>query len=189
MTIHSTLLNSMPEMVAIRRDLHEHPELGLEEVRTSEVVARHLESYGYTVTRGLAKTGVVATLSNGTGRRSIGIRADFDALPIFEETGLAYASKTPGKMHACGHDGHTAMLLGAAKYLAETRNFSGAIAVIFRVEPSLSLTVAPTSAPTWAAVTICRGPNALIAKPYTCPVESQGWTIAASGAVFWGAAL
>jgi len=132
MTVHSTLLNSMPEMVAIRRDLHEHPELGLEEVRTSQVVARHLESYGYTVTRGLAKTGVVATLSNGTGRRSIGIRADFDALPIQEETGLAYASKTPGKMHACGHDGHTAMLLGAARAIAERRNFDGTVHLIFQ---------------------------------------------------------
>ncbi len=132
MTIHTTLKNSMPEMVAIRRDLHEHPELGLEEVRTSDVIARHLEGYGYKVTRGLAKTGLVATLVNGTGRKSIGIRADIDALPIFEETGLPYASKTPGKMHACGHDGHTAMLLGAAKYLAETRSFSGNVAVIFQ---------------------------------------------------------
>lgn len=132
MTIHSALLNSMPEMVAIRRDLHEHPELGLEEVRTSEVVARHLESYGYTVTRGLARTGVVATLSNGTGRRSIGIRADMDALPIQEETGLAYASRTPGKMHACGHDGHTAMLLGAARAIAERRNFDGTVHLIFQ---------------------------------------------------------
>ena len=117
MTIHSTLLNSMPEMVAIRRDLHEHPELGLEEVRTSDVIARHLESYGYTVSRGLAKTGLVATLTNGTGRRSIGIRADIDALPILEETGLPYASKTPGKMHACGHYGHTTMLLGRPRPL------------------------------------------------------------------------
>jgi len=132
MTIHSALLNSMPEMVAIRRDLHAHPELGLEEVRTSEVVARHLESYGYTVTRGLARTGVVATLSNGTGRRSIGIRADMDALPIQEETGLAYASRMPGKMHACGHDGHTAMLLGAARAIAERRNFDGTVHLIFQ---------------------------------------------------------
>jgi hippurate hydrolase len=132
MTIHTTLLNSMPEMVAIRRDLHEHPELGLEEVRTSDVIARHLEGYGYKVTRGLAKTGLVATLTNGTSRKSIGIRADIDALPIFEETGLAYASKTPGKMHACGHDGHTAMLLGAAKAIAERRNFDGTVHLIFQ---------------------------------------------------------
>ena len=132
MTIHASLLNSMPELVAIRRDLHEHPELGLEEVRTSEVIARHLEGYGYKVTRGLAKTGLVATLTNGASRRSIGIRADIDALPILEETGLAYASKTPGKMHACGHDGHTAMLLGAAKAIAERRNFDGTVHLIFQ---------------------------------------------------------
>jgi hippurate hydrolase len=132
MTIHTTLLNSMPELVAIRRDLHEHPELGLEEVRTSDVIARHLESYGYKVTRGLAKTGLVATLANGTSRRSIGIRADIDALPIHEETGLAYASKTPGKMHACGHDGHTTMLLGAAKAIAGRRNFDGTVHLIFQ---------------------------------------------------------
>jgi hippurate hydrolase len=132
MTIHSSLLNSMPELVAIRRDLHAHPELGLEEVRTSEIVARELASYGYTVTRGLAKTGLVATLTNGTSRRSVGIRADMDALPIHEETGLDYASTIPGKMHACGHDGHTTMLLGAAKAIAERRNFDGTVHLIFQ---------------------------------------------------------
>ena len=132
MTIHSSLLNSMPELVAIRRDLHAHPELGLEEVRTSEIVARELASYGYTVTRGLAKTGLVATLTNGTSRRSVGIRADMDALPIHEETGLDYASTVPGKMHACGHDGHTTMLLGAAKAIAERRNFDGTVHLIFQ---------------------------------------------------------
>jgi hippurate hydrolase len=132
MTIHSFLLNSMPELVAIRRDLHAHPELGLEEVRTSDIVARELASYGYTVTRGLAKTGLVATLTNGTSRRSVGIRADMDALPIHEETGLDYASTIPGKMHACGHDGHTTMLLGAAKAIAERRNFDGTVHLIFQ---------------------------------------------------------
>ncbi|MCP8896264.1 amidohydrolase [Shinella daejeonensis] len=132
MTIHENLRNAMTGMVAIRRDLHAHPELGLEEVRTSDLVARQLESYGYKVTRGLAKTGVVATLSNGSGRRSIGIRADMDALPIQEETGLDYASRIPGKMHACGHDGHTAMLLGAAKAIAERRNFDGTVHLIFQ---------------------------------------------------------
>ncbi|MDX3926467.1 MAG: M20 aminoacylase family protein [Shinella sp.] len=132
MTVETQLRNSMPELVAIRRDLHAHPELGLEEVRTSDVVARHLESYGYKVTRGLAGTGLVATLSNGTSRRSIGIRADMDALPILEETGLDYASKTPGLMHACGHDGHTTMLLGAARTIAERRNFDGTVHLIFQ---------------------------------------------------------
>ena len=113
-----------PELVAIRRDFHEHPELAFEEVRTSDVVAKKLTEWGFKVHRGLAKTGVVATLTNGGGNRSIGIRADMDALPIPEETGKAYTSKTAGKMHACGHDGHTTMLLGAARYLAETKNFS-----------------------------------------------------------------
>ncbi|MDO9416262.1 M20 aminoacylase family protein [Pararhizobium sp.] len=128
----SSLINSMPELVAIRRDLHQHPELGLEEFRTSDLVAGRLEAMGYKVTRGLAKTGLVATLSNGTSRKSVGIRADMDALPIFEETGLDYASKTPGLMHACGHDGHTTMLLGAAKAIAERRNFDGTVHLIFQ---------------------------------------------------------
>ncbi len=124
--------NDMPELTAIRRDLHQHPELGLEEVRTSDLVARRLTELGYAVHRGLAKTGVVATLSNGTGTKTIGIRADMDALPIHEETGLPYASQTPGLMHACGHDGHTTMLLGAAKALAERRNFDGTVHLIFQ---------------------------------------------------------
>ncbi|MCD2183515.1 M20 aminoacylase family protein [Rhizobium sp. GN54] len=132
MNIRAALTNAMPELTAIRQDLHAHPELGLEEVRTSELIARHLESYGYKVTRGLAKTGLVATLTNGTGRRSVGIRADIDALPILEETGLPYASRTPGLMHACGHDGHTTMLLGAARAIAERRNFDGTVHLIFQ---------------------------------------------------------
>lgn len=130
--VPAEFMNGLPELTAIRHDLHAHPELGLEEVRTSDFVARYLEGLGYRVTRGLAKTGLVATLSNGTGRRSIGIRADMDALPILEETGLPYASKTPGLMHACGHDGHTAMLLGAAKAIAERRNFDGTVHLIFQ---------------------------------------------------------
>lgn len=130
--LQSSIANNLPDLVALRRDLHRHPELGLEEVRTSEVVARELAAMGYQVSRGLAKTGVVATLSNGTSSRSIGIRADFDALPIVEETGLDYASKTPGLMHACGHDGHTTMLLGAARALAERRNFDGTVHLIFQ---------------------------------------------------------
>lgn len=119
------------ELRAIRRDLHEHPELQFEEVRTSAVVAKELARYGFEVTTGLAKTGVVGTLRNGEGR-AIGIRADMDALPIHETTNLPYASKSPGKMHACGHDGHTTMLLGAARYLAETRNFRGTVHLIFQ---------------------------------------------------------
>ncbi len=119
------------ELRAIRHDLHEHPELQFEEVRTAAVVARELARFGFEVTTGLAKTGVVGTLRNGEGK-SIGIRADMDALPIHETTNLPYASKSPGKMHACGHDGHTTMLLGAARYLAETRKFRGTVHLIFQ---------------------------------------------------------
>lgn len=126
------LHNDLAELVAIRRDLHAHPELGLEEVRTSDLVARQLSEMGYKVERGLARTGLVATLSHGSSRKSIGIRADMDALPIAEETGLPYASTTPGLMHACGHDGHTAMLLGAARAIAERRNFDGTVHLIFQ---------------------------------------------------------
>jgi len=124
--------NDMPELVDIRHHLHRHPELGLSEFKTSDFVAEKLEAMGYEVTRGLAKTGLVATMRNGTGNRSIGIRADMDALPIMEETGAPYASLTPGLMHACGHDGHTTMLLGAAKMLAERKNFDGTIHLIFQ---------------------------------------------------------
>ena len=120
------------DLVAIRRDLHAHPELAFEEVRTSDMVAKKLTEWGFRVDRGLAKTGVVATLTNGGGNRSIGIRADMDALPILETTGKPYQSKTPGKMHACGHDGHTTMLLGAARYLAETKAFNGTVHLIFQ---------------------------------------------------------
>ncbi len=132
MKLSSSIDNAMPDLVAIRHDLHAHPELGLEETRTSAFIARHLTELGYEVTTGLAKTGVVGTLRNGSGSRSIGIRADIDALPILEETGLGYASKTPGLMHACGHDGHTTMLLGAARALSERRNFDGTIHLIFQ---------------------------------------------------------
>nr|WP_234890896.1 M20 aminoacylase family protein [Agrobacterium vitis] len=124
--------NAMKDVVEIRRYLHQHPELGLSEFHTSDYVAGKLEALGYEVTRGLARTGIVATLRNGTSQRSLGLRADFDALPITEETGLDYASLTPGLMHACGHDGHTAMLLGAAGILAERRNFDGVVHLIFQ---------------------------------------------------------
>ena len=132
MPVPDTLRNDMAAFVAFRHDLHRHPELGLAEVRTSDLVARELTRYGYAVQRGLATTGLVATLSHGTGRRAIGLRADMDALPIPEETGLLYASATPGVMHACGHDGHTTMLLAAAKSIAERRNFDGTVHLIFQ---------------------------------------------------------
>ena len=128
----NTYTNHMAEVVANRRYLHQHPEIGLSEFKTSDFVAAQLTAMGYEVTRGLATTGIVATLRNGSSDRSIGIRADFDALPILEETGLDYASQTPGVMHACGHDGHTAMLLGAAKIIAERRHFDGVVHLIFQ---------------------------------------------------------
>lgn len=124
--------NDMTDVIAIRRHLHENPEIGLSEFNTSDFIAGKLEEYGYEITRGLAKTGIVATLKNCNSSRSVGIRADIDALPITEETGVDYASKNKGVMHACGHDGHTAMLLGAAKILAERKNFDGTIHLIFQ---------------------------------------------------------
>ncbi|AXV17598.1 amidohydrolase (plasmid) [Neorhizobium sp. SOG26] len=120
------------ELKATRQHLHSHPELSFEEVETARFVADRLESWGYQVTRNVGGHGVVATLKNGTGTKSIGIRADMDALPIMEETGVAYASTFAGKMHACGHDGHTTMLLGAAEYLARTRRFNGTVTLIFQ---------------------------------------------------------
>jgi hippurate hydrolase len=120
------------ELVAIRRDIHAHPELGLEEYRTAELVAQKLAEWGIEVHRGVGKTGVVGVLRNGNGEAAVGLRADMDALPILEATGLPHASQIPGRMHACGHDGHTTMLLGAAKLLAETRNFSGTVNFIFQ---------------------------------------------------------
>ena len=121
------------EMTAWRRDLHAHPEIAFEEQRTAALVAERLGGFGLDeVHTGLARTGVVGVLRAGSGGRSIGLRADMDALPIQESTGRSYASTVPGKMHACGHDGHTTMLLGAARYLAETRNFDGTVYFIFQ---------------------------------------------------------
>ena len=119
------------ELTAIRRDIHAHPEIGMEEYRTSELVAKQLEAWGVEVHRNVGKTGVVGVLRNGPGP-AIGLRADMDALPIHEQTNLEYSSRNPGVMHACGHDGHTTMLLGAARYLAETRNFTGTVNFIFQ---------------------------------------------------------
>ena len=114
-----------------RHDLHAHPELAFAEKRTSAFIAERLNSFGLDVHTGIAGTGVVGVLRIGEGP-SIGMRSDIDALPIIEATGLPYASKHHGRMHACGHDGHTAMLLGAAQYLAETRNFAGTVHFIFQ---------------------------------------------------------
>jgi hippurate hydrolase len=120
------------EMLAWRRDLHAHPELGFEERRTADTVAQLLARFGCEVHRGIGKTGVVGTLRAGASARSVGLRADMDALPIREANTFAHRSTQEGRMHACGHDGHTAMLLGAAKYLGETRNFDGVVHFIFQ---------------------------------------------------------
>ena len=120
------------ELTELRRDIHAHPEIAFEEVRTSELVAGWLETLGIEVHRGLGKTGVVGTLKAGKSEKTVGLRADMDALPILERNTFAYRSRHEGKMHACGHDGHTTMLLGAAKYLSETQNFDGTIYFIFQ---------------------------------------------------------
>jgi hippurate hydrolase len=135
MPVKNRFAELLPEITAWRRDFHEHPELLFEVHRTAAKVADLCRSFGCDeVTEGIGRTGVVAVIKGRTDTqgRVIGLRADMDALPIREATGVPYASKTPGKMHACGHDGHTAMLLGAAKYLAETRNFDGTVVCIFQ---------------------------------------------------------
>lgn len=135
MPIVNRLADLADEITVWRRDFHENPEILYETVRTAEKVAELLESFGVDeVTTGIGKTGVVGVIKgrNGGTGRTVGLRADMDALPIEEATQKPYASKIPGKMHACGHDGHTAMLLGAAKYLSETRNFDGTVVVIFQ---------------------------------------------------------
>ncbi|PWC36421.1 M20 aminoacylase family protein [Azospirillum sp. TSO35-2] len=134
MPINNRIAAFQDDMTAWRRDIHAHPELGFEEDRTAGIVAAKLEEFGITVHRGLGKTGVVGTLTGlGTGSgRTIGLRADMDALPMPEANDFDHASRHAGKMHACGHDGHTTMLLGAARYLAETRNFDGTVHFIFQ---------------------------------------------------------
>jgi len=130
--IQSHIRYFLPDMIAVRHDLHAYPELAYEEHRTGGIVAGLLEKWGYEVTRGMGKTGVVGTLRVGSGKKSIGIRADMDALPMREQTNLAYTSRNDGVMHACGHDGHMAILLTAARYLAETKNFDGTVHLIFQ---------------------------------------------------------
>src|SRR4051812_4591520 len=121
-----------PELIEIRRDLHANPELGMEEHRTAELVAQKLETWGIEVHRGVGGTGVVGVLRSGNGQQAVGLRADMDALPIEEANAVPYRSRNAGRMHACGHDGHTTMLLGAARYLAETRDFNGTVNFIFQ---------------------------------------------------------
>ncbi|HXT78693.1 MAG TPA: M20 aminoacylase family protein [Acetobacteraceae bacterium] len=132
MSLIDRIRNYHDELTGIRQDIHAHPELGLEEHRTADLVARKLEEWGIEVHRGVGTTGVVGVLRSGNGEGAIGLRADMDALPIQEANDVPYRSRTPGTMHACGHDGHTTMLLGAARYLAETRNFNGTVTFIFQ---------------------------------------------------------
>ncbi len=132
MPIAERIARMHAELTGWRRDLHAHPELGFEETRTSDLVAARLAAFGCEVHRGLGKTGVVGTLRAGASPRSVGLRADMDALPIAEANAFPHRSQHQGKMHACGHDGHTTMLLGAARYLAETRNFDGTVHFIFQ---------------------------------------------------------
>ena len=133
MPIINSIAAFHPEMTEWRRDLHAHPELSMQESRTAQIVRDKLAAFGVDeIINGMATHGVVGVIRSGSSDRAIGLRADMDALPIREETGLPHASTNPGVMHACGHDGHTAMLLGAAKYLAENRNFDGTVYLIFQ---------------------------------------------------------
>jgi len=130
--VHNRIAEFAADMTEWRHDIHAHPELAFQEHRTSDLVAAKLAGWGIEVTRGIAGTGLVGTLRQGSGGRAIGIRADMDALPMPEENAFEYRSQNENRMHACGHDGHTAMLLGAARYLAETRNFDGTVHFIFQ---------------------------------------------------------
>ncbi|HUC17735.1 MAG TPA: M20 aminoacylase family protein [Acetobacteraceae bacterium] len=132
MPVLNRIADLAPEIAHWRQDIHAHPELGFEERRTSALVAEKLAAWGIEVTTGIAGTGLVGTLRKGGSGRAIGLRADMDALPMEEANAFAHRSTVPGVMHGCGHDGHTAMLLGAAKYLAETRNFDGTVHFIFQ---------------------------------------------------------
>jgi hippurate hydrolase len=130
--ILSRIRSYQEDLIRLRRDIHAHPELAFDEHRTASRLATLLGQWGYEVNTGVGRTGLVASLTNGTSNRSIGLRADMDALPMTETTGLGYASIHEGRAHACGHDGHMAMLAGAARYLSETRFFDGTVRLIFQ---------------------------------------------------------
>ncbi len=132
MQLIESILADAAAITTIRRDIHAHPELCFEEVRTADVIAKALTDWGIPVHRGLGKTGVVGIVKNGTSSRAVGLRADIDALPMTEHNQFAHASQHPGKMHACGHDGHTAMLLAAARHLSRHRNFDGTVYLVFQ---------------------------------------------------------
>lgn len=132
MNLIDTIVKDSPSIAQVRRDIHAHPELCFEEERTSDLIAKLLTDWGIQVHRGLGQTGVVGVIKNGSNPRAIGLRADMDALPMTEHNTFAHASQWSGKMHACGHDGHTAMLLAAAKHLASSRQFDGTVYLIFQ---------------------------------------------------------
>ena len=132
MQLIESILADAAAITTLRRDIHAHPELRFEEQRTADVIAKALSDWGIPIHRGLGKTGVVAILKSGTSDRAVGLRADIDALPVTERNTFAHASRHPGKMHACGHDGHTAMLLAAAKHLARHRNYDGTVYLVFQ---------------------------------------------------------
>ena len=132
MKLLDSITTEAASIIAVRRDIHAHPELCFQEQRTSDVVAGKLAEWGIEVHRGMGTTGVVGVIKNGNSKRSIGFRADMDALPVNEANTFAHASKHPGKMHACGHDGHTAMLLAAAQHLAKHKHFDGTVVLIFQ---------------------------------------------------------
>ena len=132
MQLIESILADAATVAAMRRDIHAHPELCFEEERTSDLIAKALTDWGIPVHRGLGKTGVVGIVKNGSSARAVGLRADIDALPMTEHNHFAHRSRHPGKMHACGHDGHTAMLLAAAKHLAKHRNFDGTVYLVFQ---------------------------------------------------------
>jgi hippurate hydrolase len=132
MRMIESILADAAAIATVRRDIHAHPELCFEENRTSDLIARTLEGWGIPVHRGLGKTGVVGIVQGGTSHRAVGLRADIDALPMTEHNGFAHASRHQGRMHACGHDGHTAMLLAAAKHLAQHRSFDGTVYLVFQ---------------------------------------------------------
>jgi hippurate hydrolase len=132
MKVIDSILLEAAGIAAIRRDIHAHPELCFEEARTSDLVAKQLQSWGIEIHRGLGGTGVVGVIKNGNSKRAVGLRADMDALPMQEFNTFAHASQNAGKMHACGHDGHTAMLLAAAKYLSQHKVFDGTVYLIFQ---------------------------------------------------------
>jgi hippurate hydrolase len=132
MQLIESILADAAAITTLRRDIHAHPELCFEEVRTADVIAKALTDWGIPIHRGLGKTGVVGIVKNGTSARAVGLRADIDALPMTEHNQFAHASRHPGKMHACGHDGHTAMLLAAARHLARHRHFDGTVYLVFQ---------------------------------------------------------